>query len=147
MYPYYYYQGSMNGRQNDKMAADIAKAINGEYGAVQCYQKLSEMASNQKEKDQILEIRQDEIKHFQQFSQIYMNLTGQQHQAQMTEDCPNTYKEGLDFSFNDEQDTVDFYLDIAEQTSDPTIKEVFKRAAGDEQNHAVWFLYFLNKQK
>ncbi|WP_394138066.1 ferritin-like domain-containing protein [Cytobacillus oceanisediminis] len=146
MYPYYYYQGSM-ARQNDKLAADIAKAINGEYSAVQCYQKLSGMASNKKERDQILEIKQDEMKHFQQFSQIYMNLTGQQHEPKMTEECPNTYKEGLDFSFNDEQFTVDFYLDIAEQTSDPTIIEVFKRAAADEQNHAVWFLYFLNKQR
>ena len=46
-------------------------------------------------------------------------------------------------AFKDEQETVDFYLDLADQTQDQSIKKVFQRAAADEQNHAVWFLYLL----
>lgn len=145
MNPYYYYQGNMPYRQNDKVIADIAKAISGEYSAVQCYAKLAQMAVNPGEREQITEIRQDEIRHYQQFNQIYMNLTGRQPDPKIMEECPNTYKKGLDFAFKDEQNTVDFYLDIAEQTTDPSIKDIFKRAAADEQHHAVWFLYFLNK--
>lgn len=34
-------------------------------------------------------------------------------------------------------------LDIADETNNQFIKEVFRRSAADEQNHAVWFLYYL----
>ena len=44
--------------------------------AISCYAKLANMAPNQVEQKQILEIRNDEIKHFHNFVQIYMNLTG-----------------------------------------------------------------------
>ncbi len=129
------------------LITDIQKAINGEYGAIKCYEQLSRMAKSQVEKDQILEIRQDEIRHFEKFSRIYRELTGRQPVAENIEKCPNQYKEGLEFAFRDEQETVDFYLDIADKAQNPVIKETFRRAAADEQNHAVWFLYFLlNKQ-
>lgn len=126
---------------------DIQKAINGEYGAIGCYEQLSRMAKTQFEKDQILEIRQDEIRHFEEFSRIYRELTGRQPIAESIEKCPDQYKEGVESAFRDEQETVDFYLDIANKSHNPVIKETFRRASADEQNHAVWFLYFLfNKQ-
>lgn len=65
-------------RQNDKLIRDIEKAINGEFSAISCYAKLANMAPNAAERNQILEIRNDEIKHFHHFVQIYTNLTGQQ---------------------------------------------------------------------
>jgi rubrerythrin len=46
----------------------------------------------------------------------------------------------------DEQRTVDFYLEIADETTNQQVKETFRRAAADEQNHAVWFLYYFSKQ-
>ncbi|AIE58854.1 MULTISPECIES: ferritin-like domain-containing protein [Bacillaceae] len=140
-----YYE--LSNRQNDKLVKDIEKAINGEYSAIQCYEKLANLAPSSKERNQILEIRQDEIRHFQQFTQIYVSLTGRQPKYKLIEECPNTYKEGLEFAFLDEQETVDFYLDISEQTSDPYIKGVFHRASADEQNHAVWFLYYLSRKR
>jgi rubrerythrin len=133
-------------RQNEKLVSDIEKAINGEYSAINCYSKLANLASKENERKQILEIRQDEIKHFQQFGQIYVSLTGRQPQPKVIEECPNVYLIGLEFALQDEQKTVDFYLDIAEEASNQYIKEVFRRAAADEQNHAVWFLYYLFKQ-
>ncbi|WP_141225095.1 ferritin family protein [Paenibacillus sp. yr247] len=36
------------------------------------------------------------------------------------------------------KETVGFYLDIAEKTNNQQIKEYFRRASADEQNHAVW---------
>lgn len=130
-------------RINEKLVRDIEKAINGEYSAINCYAKLAGLASEEKQRQQILEIRQDEIKHFQQFVQIYVGLTGVQPQPKIIEECPNLYLEGLKFALQDEQNTVDFYLDIADETSNQHIREVFRRASADEQNHAVWFLYFL----
>ncbi|HGH7174094.1 TPA: ferritin-like domain-containing protein [Bacillus wiedmannii] len=134
-------------RQNDKLIGDIEKAINGEFSAINCYTKLANMAPNAAERNQILEIRNDEIKHFHQFVQIYTNLTGQQPKPQITEECPNTYLQGLEFAIQDEQKTVDFYLGIADETSDAHLKELLRRIAADEQNHAVWFLYYFVKTK
>lgn len=130
---------------SDHLIQDIYKAINGQYSAIACYTKLAELALTEEESKQILEIRKDEIAHYQVFSQIYVAITGTQPTPQITETCPSSYKDGLQFAFKDEQNTVDFYLNIAEKAQDPYIKEKFKRAAADEQNHAVWFLYYFTK--
>ncbi|AEH48977.1 rubrerythrin family protein [Parageobacillus thermoglucosidasius] len=146
MYPFFSSYNVMY-RQSKKLLNDIERAINGEYSAIQCYANLANLALTEKERKQILEIRQDEMRHFQQFARIYASLTGRQPQPKMMEACPDAYLEGLEFALQDEQKTVDFYLDIAAETSNQYIKEAFRRAAADEQNHAVWFLYFFAKQK
>ncbi|WP_409302783.1 ferritin family protein [Peribacillus sp. SCS-155] len=132
-------------RQSNQFIRNLERAINGEYSVINCYEKLARMATNQAERNQIQEIRQDEIRHFQQFSQLYTNLAGRQPQPQITEQCPNSYRPGLEFAFRDEQETVDFYLDMAESAETQGIKEMFRRAAADEQNHAVWFLSFMTR--
>lgn len=145
MYPFYN-NYNVDYRQTEKLVSDAEKAINGEYSAIQCYANLAKMAPTEKQRKQILEIRKDEKRHFQQFVQIYASLTGKQPQPKINEGCPNTYIKGLEFALQDEQNTVDFYHEVADETSNQYIKEAFRRAASDEQNHAVWFLYFLFKQ-
>ncbi len=124
---------------------DIQKAINAEYSAVDCYGKLANMAPTEDERKQILEIQNDEKRHMEEFSRIYTQLTGKQPSYEIIEDCPDEYRQGIKFAFKDEQEATDFYLDIADQAQDAYIKDRFKRAASDEQNHAVWFLFFLSK--
>lgn len=131
--------------QDSSLIADIQKAINGEYSAINCYAQLAEQAINGDEKQKIVEIRNDEIKHYNAFQGIYMSLTGSQATPQLTEACANTYKKGIEAAFIDEQETVDFYLDIADKAQNTYIKDTFKRAAADEQNHAVWFSFFYHK--
>ncbi|ANB60830.1 ferritin-like domain-containing protein [Anoxybacteroides amylolyticum] len=126
---------------------DLEKAINGEYSAIHCYAKLADLAAKENVRKQILEIRQDEIKHFQQFEHIYVSLTGKRPQPKIIEECSDVYVNGLEFALQDEQRTVDFYLEIADYTANPYIKEIFRRAAADEQNHAVWFLYYFSKAR
>ncbi|MFJ7850596.1 ferritin-like domain-containing protein [Peribacillus sp. NPDC097206] len=133
-------------RQQD-LIHKLEQAINGEYSAIQCYEKLAKMAPNETERKQILEIREDEMKHFQVFSQIYINLTGYQPTPKVTETCPDSYKAGLEFALMDEQKTVDFYLETADGAADRSVRKAFRRAAADEQNHAVWFLYYMVKNK
>ena len=141
-----HYYDNLN-RQTNKLISNIEKAINGEYSAIHCYTKLAELAPSEGVRKQILEIRQDEVKHFQQFVQIYGSLTGRQPEPIISEKCPNTYLNGLEFALKDEQQTVDFYLEISDEASNQSIKEAFRRAAADEQNHAVWFLYYFMKAK
>lgn len=134
-------------RQPNKLVSDIEKAINGEYSAVHCYALIARMATDERERKQILEIRQDEIKHLQTFEQMYVRLTGKQPKPKVIEQCPNQYVNGLEFALLDEQKTVDFYLEVSDYATDQHIKEVFRRFAADEQNHAVWFLYFYTKAR
>lgn len=122
---------------------EVARAVNGEYSAIQCYTKLIEMAPTKKEKKIIKEIREDEIRHFHEFSALYMFLIKRQPVPEISEPCPDRYREGLRFAFEDEQDTVDFYLHVADRAKHPYMRHVFRRAAADEQNHAVWFLSML----
>ncbi|MCY8091511.1 ferritin-like domain-containing protein [Bacillus haynesii] len=140
------YHPAYPARQNDRLIKDLEKAVNGEHSAVVCYQKIAQKAPDSETKQQILEIRQDEIRHFNAFLTFYTSLTGRKPDISITEPCPEQYRNALESAFKDEQETVDFYLDIADYVKDRTIREAFKRAAADEQNHAVWFLYFLSKR-
>ncbi|MFV8829611.1 ferritin family protein [Alkalihalobacterium sp. APHAB7] len=145
--PYFYnYSPHSNGYfrilNDTQLVMDIQKAINAEFSAVDCYEKLAKMAPTTEERNKILEIQQDENRHLEEFSRIYTNLTGRQPSYQIIEECPDKYRAGVEFAFKDEQEAVDFYLDIADKAQDETIKDRFRRAASDEQNHAVWFLYF-----
>jgi rubrerythrin len=143
----YYYNHHFRPNSDISLVNDIAKAINGQFSAIACYERLAHLAPNQDIRKKILEIRQDEIRHFQTFSQIFTLLSGKQPKPQIVEGCPSDYKAGLHFAFKDEQETVDFYLDISEKANDPLIRAQFKRASADEQNHAVWFLYFMTNGK
>ncbi|RUS42670.1 ferritin-like domain-containing protein [Cohnella sp. AR92] len=125
------------------MFLDLEKALNGEYSAIACYEQLAKLAPNEEQRNRILEIRNDEIRHYQIISQMYVTMAGKQPAPQLTEPCPTEYKAGLLAAFKDEQETVDFYLGITDQTNIPYVKETFRRIAADEQNHAVWFLYLL----
>ncbi|MFE8700800.1 ferritin family protein [Cytobacillus sp. FJAT-54145] len=129
------------------LVSDIQKAINAEYSAVACYKKIANMAPTKDERNRIIEIQKDEVRHLEEFSRIYTNLTGKKPSYQVIEECPDKYKAAIQFAFKDEQEAVDFYLDIADKAQDPVIKERFRRAAADEQNHAVWFLSFYTKPR
>ena len=142
---HYYGQNHMNPTYDLELVEDITKALNGEYTAINCYAKLAELAPSQEERERILEIRQDEMRHFQAFSGIYMSLTGREPSPEIIEDCPVRYVPGLDASIKDEQMAVELYHTIARKARHPYIKQQFTAASADEQNHAVWFLYFYTR--
>ncbi|MCP1092610.1 cupin domain-containing protein [Bacillaceae bacterium OS4b] len=139
-----YYNGYFRQTNDTQLASDIQKAINAEFSAIACYEKLANNAPTQDERNKILEIQKDERRHLEEFSGIYTNLTGRQPTYKITEECPEKYRAGIEFAFKDEQEAVDFYLDIADKAQDTFIKERFRRAAADEQNHAVWFLLYFS---
>ncbi|GER65862.1 hypothetical protein BpJC7_12570 [Weizmannia acidilactici] len=149
--PYDYEIGYRNvqpGAGNPQQAvflANLIRAINGEYSAIACYEQIARRAPSPQFRDIIMEIRDDEIRHFQTFSGFYTNITGTRPQPKINEPCPPTYTGGLEFGVKDEQNTVDFYRKIANSVQDPVMKMAFEDAAKDEQHHAVWFLYLLMK--
>ncbi|AUZ37986.1 MULTISPECIES: ferritin family protein [Bacillus] len=143
---YSYYPYPVPYREDPVLIRNLQKAINGEFSAIQCYRRLAELAERDEVRKQIEEIRRDEIRHLREFSTLYGSITGKHIMPKQTEECPDNFTRGLDAAFKDEQETVDFYLRAAEETSNLKAKGVFTRAARDEQNHAVWFLYYLSKR-
>ncbi|NEU32385.1 ferritin-like domain-containing protein [bacterium LRH843] len=137
-------QNSAQFSTNTDVSKDILKAINGEYTAIYCYELLVSQAPDTEIKKRINEIKNDEIRHYETFWYLYISLTGEQPSPQITKQCPADFKSGVIAAFIDEQETVDFYHKIARSTNNAAIKEAFTKASADEQNHAVWYLYFLN---
>ncbi|MED3626399.1 ferritin family protein [Bacillus subtilis] len=137
---YSYYPYPVPYREDPVLIRNLQKAINGEFSAIQCYRKLAELAHSDEVRKQIEEIRRDEIRHLREFSTLYGSITSKHIMPKQTEECPDNFTRALDAAFKDEQETVDFYLRAAEETSNLKAKGVFTR---DEQNHAVWFLYYL----
>lgn len=128
----------------NELIADLTTALSGEYNAIHCYEILANQAPNQEMKNRILEIRNDEMRHYHMFAQIYYSITGAQPVSELTEECPDNFNSGVRAAFINEQETVDFYHKTARKYNNPMIKEAFTQASEDEQNHAVWFLYFMN---
>jgi len=127
-----------------QLVRDLMTSLNGEYHAITCYEKLAALAPTEEVNKKILEIRQDEIRHFQHFSHLYTRLTGCLPAPKLSEACATEYRAGVLASFKDEQTTVDYYLRVSDYVQVPYVKELFRRTAADEQNHAVWFLSFLH---
>lgn len=119
---------------------DIAKAIQGEAHAISYYADLVALAPDRDTKEVFSEIREDEVKHYHTFLSIYQSLTGQSPQLSPGP-RPENLEEGIKFAIRDEIETVDFYNSVADKAYDPTIREAFRRAALDEQQHASWFTY------
>ena len=129
------------------LVKQVQMAINGEYSAIKCYEKLAKLAPTEEERKRILEIRQDEISHFKQLVLLYTGLTGMDPKPEQMEICEDNYLRGLEAALKDEQHTVDFYLSVADETVNAAAMHFFERAAKDEQQHAVWFLYYYVKNK
>jgi len=138
-------QNIVQPNSNNKLILDLVKAINGEYNAIRFYEHLAQLAPNEEVKNRILEIREDEIRHYKGFVYTYTYLTGQQPSPQITEPLPLDFKSGIVTAFRDEQEAVEFYHRVARESNTPYIMNQFSSNASDEQNHAVWYLFFINQ--
>ncbi len=139
---YYYY------RQLDtELERDIEKAINLKYNAINCYAQLAQQVPDNATKVVINEIREDDIRHYQAFQQIYRILTGKTLDAKITQVCGKTFKQGTEGSFIGEPYDSRFYLKIADSTTNQTVKNVFYRAAIEDGIYANWFLFYMIKNK
>jgi rubrerythrin len=125
------------GKVSKREKRDIQKAINDEYTAIQYYTRLAQLAPIDKAKEEILGIRQDEIRHFYQFTKSFYQLSGKYPKLNIfNQQFPNSYRQGLRESIRDETETAPFYFSIASRTNDLRIKRRFTQAAFDEQRHA-----------
>jgi rubrerythrin len=128
----------------DPLIRSLEKTVNAENNAIQQYGVLMELAPNEKMRKIIETIRNDEIQHFEHFSQIYQQMTGRQPQIQQMEITRN-FKQGIVDSFEDELEDSKFYQNVSMMTNQPMLQRAFLNASHDEQRHATWFMYILNQ--
>ncbi|MDG5789676.1 ferritin-like domain-containing protein [Evansella sp. AB-P1] len=139
MYSSHYYASS---GENRELLSHLITVINEEYTSIYLYKQMEKNAPTIKQKEVIKEIRQDEIRHFNQFSELYYSIKGEKYEPELLRKCPSNYLESLRDAFIDEQSATDFYLALSDQSFHPQINQMFQRASADEQNHAIWLLYF-----
>lgn len=123
---------------------DISKAIIGEIHAYYFYQRLAELATNEQDKQVILSIQQDELKHFNWFTMILSSMGGQQPQIP-TGELPKGFEKGVRTAISDELEAASFYQDIVYRATDPDIQKHFMLATQDEQRHVAVLQYMLTK--
>lgn len=134
----------MHHLEHRNIVNDLMKTLNGEFQAICFYEYLANCAPNEVIRDRILEIRKDEMRHYAGFAYIYTCLTGMHPTPQLSDEpYPKTFQEGVHAAFIDEQQAVEFYHQVARETQDCFISNAYMQASFDEQNHAVWFLYFM----
>ncbi|RNA68597.1 ferritin-like domain-containing protein [Alteribacter keqinensis] len=131
---------------NPEQINNIARAMNVEYTSIFCLETLAQLAPSLEERERILAIRADEFRHYRMFAELYFNLTGREHTPQMIAVCSNLYERGLKEAFFNKQNNVAEYLNAAEQADVPAVRNSFRRASWDEQNHGVWLLYLLTNR-
>ncbi|MGE5373036.1 MAG: ferritin family protein [Solirubrobacterales bacterium] len=118
----------------------LEEAMRGESGAIVFYSYLIDMAPDERQRRVLMSIRSDEERHLNNFQAVYCQYTGSTYRVP-TPDVrpPETYLDGLERAFQDEQEAYEFYKANYEGNRNPRIKQAFFDAMLDEAEHARWF--------
>lgn len=126
----------------------IRKALAGETKDRLFYEFLLEQAPNPTERNIIASIRDDEIKHFAMFRQIYREITGQNPTPLGEEEFeePENYLAGIAEALFGELSAVEMYRQIYFALRKRSHRDMLFEIITDELKHATkWnFLYTLN---
>lgn len=125
----------------NSLIRDIEKAANGEYHAIQTYERLLQLAPTAEDRDVISKILEDERKHFASFTTIYRQFTGNAPALTPIHQLPASFIPGIISSIADELEDSKFYQNMSEHVMDGTLRRIFLNASHDEQRHATWFTY------
>jgi len=126
----------------------IRQAVAGETKDRMFYDYLISVAPNQKEKDIIASIRDDEIKHYKMFREIYKEITGQYPQPLGEEkfEKPASYLAGIEEALFGELNAVEMYRQIYFGLYNRQHRDMLFEIITDELKHAAKynFLYTRN---
>ncbi|TLS37935.1 ferritin-like domain-containing protein [Pseudalkalibacillus caeni] len=119
---------------NQRLINDIEKAVVREYQAIQFYNRLAELAPTKEARQAILDIRQDVIRHYNSFNQLFAQLSGRMPNIAGAP-LPVSYRDGIREAIQDEMDAITFYKNISSSTQIPGIQHRFTRAVEDVARH------------
>jgi rubrerythrin len=130
-----------------KALALIEDAVKGETEDRLFYQYMISMAPTPQEKNIIADIRDDEMKHYQLFREIYSELTGTPIPSvqDMTFDRPATYCAGLKEAMMGEQNAVTKYRGILYAMRDRRHINMLTEIITDELRHFGLYNYLYTR--
>lgn len=142
--PYTYPQNVKNALQL------ILDALNKEAGDAQFYQYLVNQAPTQSDKNIIIDIQKDELRHFDLIGHIYTRITGNPPPApQLFENIPrlSTYCQGLNTAFLGEIEDGSRYRKILYAMQDRTDVNIMTEIVADEIEHASLYSFLYSKNR
>ena len=127
----------------------IEDAVKGETEDRLFYQYLISMAPTAQEKDIIAGIRDDEMKHYQMFRELYQEHTGNTIPSvqEMTFEKPASYCEGIRKALMGEQHAVAKYRRILYAMKDRRHINMLTEIITDELRHFGLYNYLYTKNK
>lgn len=126
-------------RSFDKLIKTIYDSIVNEATAAQFYTKLKKEAPNTLHKEFIEHVRDDELKHMQAFTHLYVTLVGHVPHIKIESVQYTNYKAGILKALKDKMEAVELYCDVQLLNSNPVVREIFNRAMIDEMEHTTQF--------
>lgn len=129
--------------RDNRLISDIKEAVIKEVHAYDYYTRLAAMVRDDQDRQTLLRIRHDEMKHYRWFSAILQRLGAEQPEIP-TGTAPRNFMEGVRDAIRDELEAAAFYQSIAYRARDRSIEMHFLHAAQDEQRHAAWLQYMLS---
>lgn len=125
----------------------IQEALTGETEDRMFYQYLIENAPSAEDKEIIEEIRDDEIRHFGLFRQIYYELTGQTltPPQNVIFEKPSSYCDGVQRALIGEQNAVRKYRRILYALQDRVQINILTGIITDEIRHGILYNYLYSK--
>ncbi|MFB4165751.1 cupin domain-containing protein [Alteribacillus sp. JSM 102045] len=145
MYPYPYYvitpvyKPDFTSRNNQHVLEAILAGIKRKAGSIDFYSRIADSAPNQNHKNDLLHTLEDEKIHLEQFTDLYIKLTGTQPVYEIEKVTFNTYEEGLQKAYETELKNYEEYRNGYLLTQHTPFQDVFLRACNDEVEHAQRF--------
>ncbi|AZR73429.1 hypothetical protein BBF96_08565 [Anoxybacter fermentans] len=125
----------------------IRRAVADETRDRKFYEYLINQAPNEKEKNIIASIRDDEMKHFRMFREIYHDITGHYPVPLDKEEFekPASYLDGIEKALFDELETVEMYRQIYFGLRTRKHRDMLFEIITDELKHASKFNYLYTR--
>ncbi|WP_102349090.1 ferritin-like domain-containing protein [Bacillus sp. Marseille-P3661] len=123
----------------EQIAKHIYTSIVNEATAAEFYSRLLHEVPDELHREFIQHAYEDEVKHLQAFTKLYIHCTGQNPQYNVQHVEYSNYKAGILKALKDELEAAEFYRDVQLSSVDPLVKDTFFYAMVDELEHATQF--------
>ncbi|ANX11556.1 cupin [Fictibacillus arsenicus] len=124
-------------RFDHSQAESILMGIQREASAINLYQRLAHTASNQHHRNHILYALEGKQNHMQQFTDLYVSLTGLQPEYHIDPVAFYCYKDGLRIAYEAELKGSQAYQNQSQRSQNPYLQQVFLHAFSEKKESAA----------
>ena len=119
----------------------LQSSIQGEREGIDFYERLAMLAPTNCSREAVLQAWQDEQRHNNVLSTLYLQLTGTKPQVYSQMDVPASFLQGLKKAVKDELDRADTYKQMYLNAQKRLVRDIFFDIMNDEHKHAIRFSY------